>query len=440
MTKWPADRVERRALESLVPYARNARTHSDAQIAQIAASMREWGWTNPVLIDEAGGIIAGHGRVLAAKSLGLAEVPVMIAEGWSEAQKRAYVLADNQLALNAGWDMDLLPSELKGLQEWGFDLSLVGFTDLDELMAGKTAGRTDPEEVPEAPVNPVTRLGDVWLLGRHRVICGDSTDAATVESVLAGAKPHLMVTDPPYGVEYDPDWRNRADRANGKPYGARAVGRVTNDERADWRAAYALFGGDVAYVWHPAGAKQVEFFEGLTASGFDVRMQIIWAKSQFPIGRGNYHVQHEPCWYAVRKGKTAHWAGDRKQSTLWQIDKPRKSETGHSTQKPVECMRRPILNNSKAGQSVYDPFLGSGTTVIAAEMESRVCIGVELSRAYCDVIVKRWQEFAGGEAHLDAGGKSFAEVDEARWHETGKSQNSAACYEEGIEALRTAAK
>jgi hypothetical protein len=259
MAKWPIDRLETREISALIPYARNARTHTDEQIAQIAASIREWGWTNPILIDEEGGIIAGHGRVLAAQQLGLDRVPAAIAEGWTEAQKVACRLADNQLALNAGWDLEILSSEVKGLREWGFDLSLLGFADFDALLADKTEGLTDPDAAPPLSEHPVSQLGDLWLLGRHRLLCGDSTVATDVERVLAGVEPHLMVTDPPYGVNYDPDWRNRADRANGKPYGARRRRVVQNDDRADWREAYSLFPGEVAYVWHPPGARQVEF-------------------------------------------------------------------------------------------------------------------------------------------------------------------------------------
>jgi DNA modification methylase len=251
--------------------------------------------------------------------------------------------------------------------------------------------------------------------GGHRLVCGDSTTAASVEAALAGAKPHLMVTDPPYGVEYDANWRNDAlagkPRADGKIGGdGRAVGKVENDDRSDWTPAYALFPGDVVYSWHPPGAKSVEFYHAIEAAGFAVRMQIIWAKSHFPIGRGDYHVQHEPCWYAVRKGGTGHWASDRKQTTLWQIDKPVKSETGHSTQKPVECMRRPIENNSKPGDAVYEPFSGSGTTIIAAEMTGRRCLAIELSPAYVDVAVRRWQAFAGKAAVLEGDGRTFDEI------------------------------
>jgi DNA modification methylase len=406
---WPADNVSKRFVDALIPYARNARTHSDAQVAQIAASIKEWGWTTPVLIDETGGIIAGHGRVMAAQKLGIKEVPVMIAAGWTEAQRRAYVLADNQLALNAGWDMDMLSIELGDLKAESFDLGLLGFDEkfLADVFADKNEGLTDPDDVPDAPETPVAALGDVWLLGRHRLVCGDSCTANAVDAALNGVKPHLMVTDPPYGVKYDPDWRNRALRADGSPIGGRAIGTVMNDDRADWREAYALFPGDVAYVWHPPGARQVEFYASLVAVGFDVRMQIIWSKSNFAIGRGNYHVQHEPCWYAVRKGKTGHWTGDRKQSTIWQIPKPSKSETGHSTQKPIECMKRPIENNSSPGQAVYEPFSGSGTTIIAAEMTGRACHAIELNPAYIDVAIIRWQNFTGQQATLESNGRSF---------------------------------
>ena len=405
---WPADAVERRSVASLIPYARNARTHSDAQVSQIAASIKEWGWTTPVLVDETGGIIAGHGRVMAARKLGLEEIPVMVATGWSEAQKRAYVLADNQLALNAGWDIDLLTVELNDLKDESFDLDLIGFDDkfLADIFAEKTEGLTDPDDAPAAPETPVAVLVDVWLLGKHRLVCGDSTDALAVEKALNGVKPHLMVTDPPYGVEYSAGWR---DVALGGKSGGRATGKVSNDDVADWREAWALFPGDVAYIWHAGNMAHV-VADSLIATGFGLRAQIIWAKSQFVIGRGDYHPQHEPCWYAVKKGRTGHYEGGRKQSTIWQIDKPRKSETGHSTQKPVECMKRPIENNSSPGQAVYEPFSGSGTTIIAAEMTGRSCHAIELNPPYVDVAILRWQDFTGQQATLEGDGRTFAEI------------------------------
>lgn len=400
---WPADHVEKRSIDGLVPYARNARTHSDEQVAQIAASIREWGWTTPVLVDEGGQIIAGHGRVMAARKLGIPDVPVMIATGWSEAQKQAYVLADNQLALNAGWDMDLLKVELGDLKEHGFDLDLLGFdaAALDKLLAPDgTEGLTDPDEVPETPGEPVTRPGDVWLLGRHRIICGDSTVATDVERVLAGVKPHLMVTDPPYGVEYDPTrTSNNAAKA----------GKVLNDDRADWREAWGLFPGDVAYIWH-AGLRAREVVESLEACGFTMRAQIIWSKDRMTLGRGHYHFQHEPCWYAVRKGGTGHWAGGRDKTTIWNINAREDKGHGHGTQKPVECMKRPIENNSSPGQAVYEPFSGSGTTIIAGEMTGRQVFAIELSPAYVDVAVTRWEKFTGQAATLEGDGRTFAEL------------------------------
>lgn len=407
--EWPADRVERRPVADLLPYARNARTHSDEQVAQIAASIREWGWTTPVLVDEAGQIIAGHGRVMAARKMGIAEIPVMVAAGWSEAQRRAYVLADNKLALNAGWDTDLLKLELGDLKADGFDLGLTGFDgdELATLLADPTEGLTDPDETPAVQAAAVTEPGDVWLLGKHRIVCGDCTDPAVVAAALGGVRPHLMVTDPPYGVDYDPAWRNRAGVST-----TTRTGKVENDHRADWREAWALFPGEVAYVWHGA-LHATTVAESLTACGFDIRAQIIWAKDRLVLGRGHYHWQHEPCWYAVRG--QGHWSGDRKQTTLWQIaGRSEDAETVHGTQKPVECMRRPIENNSSPGQAVYEPFSGSGTTLIAAEMSGRACRAIELNPIYVDVAVRRWQQFTGKAATLEGDGRTFAEVEAAR--------------------------
>jgi DNA modification methylase len=411
---WPSDSVERRPTSSLVPYVRNPRTHSEAQVSQLAGSIREFGFTMPILVDEEGSIIAGHGRLMAAKVLGLPEVPVMVARGWTEAQRRAYVIADNKLALNAGWDDDLLRVELGDLKELGFDLGVTGFDadELEKLFATATEGLTDPDAVPELPADPISVLGDVWLLGRHRLVCGDSTDADVVAKALNRVKPHLMVTDPPYGVEYDPDWRNKAARTSkgmgNRAIGAGAVGKVLNDDKADWTEAWALFPGDVAYVWH-GGLHAGVVLESLVRSGFQIRSQIIWDKTRLIIGRGDYHWQHEPCWYAVRKGTKGHWAGDRKQTTIWPIAH-QKSETGHGTQKPVECMRRPIENNSSPGHAVYEPFSGSGTTIIAAEMTGRACHAVELNPAYVDVAVRRWQEFTGGVATLEGDGRGLDEI------------------------------
>ena len=262
---------------------------------------------------------------------------------------------------------------------------------------------------------PVSRLGDVWLLGRHRLICGDATNAADVAAVLAGAEPHLMVTDPPYGVDYDPEWRLAANKWKGSTVkiGGKAMGKVSNDRFADWREAWALFGGDVAYVWH-GGLRSIDQAEALEASGFVIRSQIIWNKNNIVIGRGDYHWKHECCWYAVRKVKTGHWNDSRTENTVWDIPKPRASETGHSTQKPIECMKRPMENNSRPGDDIYEPFSGSGTTIIAAELTGRRCLAVEIDPAYVDVAVLRWQATTGKRVSLEASGQSFDAVRQER--------------------------
>jgi len=409
--------VETVPLAELLPYAANARTHSDEQVAQIAASMVEFGFVNPVLVDEAGTLIAGHGRVLAARKLGLETAPTIRLGHLSEAQARAFRLADNQIALNAGWDAAMLRAELLDLKAIGFDMNLVGFSqsDLAAMMAGDGSAVDEAaadELAPEPPVDPVSRPGDLWIMGKHRLLCGDATSATDVERLLDGARPHLLASDPPYGVNYDPAWRNRAGVSS-----TERTGTVSNDHRADWREAWALFPGDVAYVWH-AGRYTRIVAESLEAAGFTIRSQIVWAKSRLVLGRGDYHYQHEPCFYAVREGKTGHWQGARDQTTLWSIatrgDETEDPETVHGTQKPVECMRRPILNNSAPGDAIYEPFSGSGTTLIAAEMTGRRCLAMEIDPAYCDVAVQRWQVLTGRRAVLDGHDQGFDDLAAAR--------------------------
>lgn len=412
MTLYPYNQTD---VSRLIPYARNARTHSDAQVAQIAASIREFGFINPVIVDGSSGIIAGHGRVLAARKLGMKQVPTLEVSGLTEAQKRAYILADNKLALNAGWDSDMLKVELADLAGEGFNLDVIGFSadELNALMSDKTTGLTDPDDTPGVQAQEVTRLGDTWVLGKHRLRCGDSTVATDVEALLNGVQPHLMVTDPPYGVNYDPKWRERYDQ-----FKRHATGKVENDDRADWTEAWSLFPGDVAYIWH-GGLHSAAVQQSLETAGFAMRAQIIWVKQHFVFSRGDYHWQHEPCWYAVRSKGKGHWAGDRKQATVWQIQNHNpmggkaEGSTGHGTQKPVECMKRPIENNSSPGQAVYEPFSGSGTTIIAAEQTGRACYAMELSPAYVDVAVRRWQQFTGNSATLEATGQPFTEVEHA---------------------------
>ena len=406
--------IETWPIAKLRPYARNAKMHGDDQVAKIAASMAKFGWTVPCMVADDGELIAGHGRVLAATMLGLNEVPVIRLGHLDDAERRAYRIADNKLTELGDWDEAMLRDEIAGLLAEDFDLTLLGITDedLDALLQdpdvgdGATEGEDD---IPEPPEDPVSRPGDLWLLGKHRLLCGDATVATDVERVLNGTQPLLMVTDPPYGVKYDPAWRNKTGASATK-----RTGKVLNDDRADWREAWALFSGDVAYVWHGA-LHATTVAESLEAAGFNVRSQIIWAKDRLVLSRGDYHWQHEPCWYAVKKTGKGHWAGDRKQTTLWQISgKDQDADTVHGTQKPVECMRRPILNNSSPGQAVYEPFMGSGTTLIAAETTGRVCYGIELNPTYVDVAVQRWQQFTRLDAVLAETGETFAALKAAR--------------------------
>jgi DNA modification methylase len=340
----------------------------------------------------------------------LQQVPVIRLGHLTDAQVRAFRLADNRIALNAGWDEALLVAELERLKEDGVALDLLGFAEdeLNRLFDGLDgdAGQAEGEDdVPEPLAQAITRPGDLWLLGPHRLLYGDATIATDVERLLDRKKPHLLVSDPPYGVEYDPNWRNES----GVSATAR-TGKVNNDDRADWREAWSLFPGEVAYVWH-SGVHARTVAESLDACGFLIRAQIIWAKPRLVLGRGDYHWQHEPCFYAVRKGATGHWQGARDQSTLWTIATGENDEaTEHGTQKPVECMRRPIVNNSKRGDLIYEPFAGSGTTLIAAESTGRVCFAMEINPRYCDVIAERWQRFAGKSAVLDGIGRSFDEL------------------------------
>jgi hypothetical protein len=322
---WPIDRLR--------PYARNAKIHGDEQVAKIAASMAKFGWTVPCMVADDGELIAGHGRVLAATMLGLTEVPVIRLSHLDEAERRAYRIADNKLTEMGEWDEAALRDEIAGLLADDFDLSLLGISDgdLDALLHDPAAlGGDGPvggeDDVPELPVTPVSVAGDLWQLGPHRLICGDSTSADVVGRLLGDVRPLLMVTDPPYGVDYDPSWRNQAGAAK-----TRHTGKVLNDDRADWREAWALFPGDVAYVWHGA-LHATTVADSLVASGFAIRSQIIWAKDRLVLSRGDYHWQHEPCWYAVHAMGKGHWAGDRKQTTLWQIpNRDQDADTVHGT-------------------------------------------------------------------------------------------------------------
>jgi DNA modification methylase len=413
-----------RPVAALVPYANNPRTHSDGQVSQIAASIKEFGFTNPVLVDGGGGIIAGHGRVLAAQQLGMAAVPTIALGYLTPLQRRAYVIADNQLAVNASWNLELLRLELQALDTDHFDLSLTGFGE-DQLadLLNRTTGLTDPDEAPPLPEQPVTQPGDLWLLGRHQLLCGDSTVASDVERALGSVRPHLMVTDPPYGVMLDPSWRDKVGvntkGVSGKG-GAAYMDGGKADKDARWDDVWTLFPGDVCYVWC-ASARVVDVWQALNEAGIIPHQIVVWDKGVLTLTRTHYWYTHEFCIYGWRKSKTAHWVGKSGQASVWRIASPKhimggsqEKNEAHPAQKPVECMRRPIENNSSPGQAVYDPFVGSGTTVIAAEMTGRACHTLEISPAYCDVTVQRWQAFTGETATLDGDGRSFDEIEAIR--------------------------
>jgi len=428
-----ARHIELWPLNKLVPYARNPRTHSDAQVAQIAASIAEFGFTSPILVDSKAGVIAGHGRLLAARKLDLTEVPAIVLDHLSETQKRAYILADNRLALSAGWDDELLALELLELKEADFDLSLTGFDvkELDDLLLASDDEKAN--EVPPLPEHTVSRSGDLWVCGdtrvQHRVLCGDATNVDDVVRLLGERKPFLLVTDPPYGIELDSEWRDRAGLNGCGPAEAsymkhRTEGHtntsISSDTRADWSDAFALVPSlEVAYVWHASKFTR-EVLDGLLRIGFLHHQQIIWNKGRTVLTRTHYWFQHEPCWY-VRK-KNAPWFGKAgENSTIWDSPSPKfimggsdEEKFDHPTQKPVELMRRPILNHTRRGELVYEPFLGSGTTLAAAELTERVCYGMELDPKYVDVSVQRWQSLSGKQALLEGDGRTFDAVAEER--------------------------
>ena len=408
------------SIDALIPYTNNARTHSSEQVAKIAASIKEFGFNDPIAIDANNGIIAGHGRLQAARLLAMTHVPTIQLGHLNKTQQKAYILAHNRIATDAGWDSSLLQIELQEIEDAGFNLAETGFDEdeLEEYMNPETInmGIGDAEAVPELREIPVSVIGDTWILGNHRLRCGDATNPIDVQELCKDDKPNLMVTDPPYGVKYDPEWRDGADLGVGE----RSRGKVENDDRLDWTDAYSLFTGAVVYIWH-AGIYSGDVALHIKNCDFQIVSQIIWVKQHFALSRGDYHWQHEPCWYAVRKGHKHNWQGARDQATTWEImnnnsfgnSNPEKTY-GHGTQKPIECMARPIVNNSKPGDYIYDPFGGSGTTLIACEKHDRRCLMMELAPHYCDMIIRRWEEFTGKQAILGLNGISFKDISDDR--------------------------
>src|SRR5271169_3143624 len=421
---WPIDK--------LVFYARNPRKN-DAVVDRMCASIREFGFKIPVLARSNGEVVDGHLRLKAARKLGITEIPVMLCDEWSPAQVKAFRLMVNRSVSWAEWDEELLALELQEIQEADFDLSLTGFNphELDELLALDDEERANA--APPLPESPVSRPGDLWLLGPHRVLCADATSAEAVALLLGERKPRLMVTDPPYGIELDSEWRDRAGLNGCGPAEPsymknRTAGdtetTISGDTRADWSEAFALVPSlEVAYVWH-ASAFTREVLNGLLRIGFLHHQQIIWDKTRIVLTRTHYWFEHEPCWY-VRK-KNATWFGKPgENSTIWRCPSPKfimggadEDKFDHPTQKPVELMRRPILNHLRRGELVYDSFLGSGTTLAAAQLTERVCYGSELDPKYADVVVLRWQSLSGKKVVLDGDGRTFEAIAQIRKKES----------------------
>jgi DNA modification methylase len=408
-----ARRVELWPVDKLIPYARNARTHSDAQVAQIAASIREFGFNAPILVDGQSGIIAGHGRLMAARKLKLVEVPVIVLDHLSETQKRAYIIADNRLALNAGWDDEMLRVELAALGEEDFNLDLLGFEDT-ELAAHlenseSAAGLTDEDSVPEVPEVPASSAGDLWLMGEHRLLCGDSLSAVDISRLIGNEPADVVFTDPPYNVNYEGYTAERL-KIQGDCMSSEQFVKFLSGAFESCRRAVKP--GASLYVCH-SSSWQRDFQNALEAAGFAVRCQIIWAKNTFAWGFGRYKFQHEPIFYCHVAGQSDAWYGDRTQSTLWQENKPAANRL-HPTMKPVELIERALGNSSKAGDVVLDLFGGSGSTLIACQRRERKARLVEIDPKYVDVIVRRWQEYTGEEATLDGDGRTFDEIARAR--------------------------
>lgn len=379
------------------PY--NPREISEHALSGLQKSLERFGYCEPIVWNEqTGHIVGGHQRYKVLVSQGVKDVDV-VKVSLSENEEKALNLTLNNTDIQGDWDyikLDGLIQELKDFPEFE-SLNLPALEDLASSIKIKEEVPEDDNPIEENKVPERAKLGDVWILGKHKFFCGDSGDESVVKNLLGGQSPILCVTDPPYGVNYDPEWRENADKNVGK----RSKGKVKNDDKFDWREVYQLWDAQIIYCWH-AGVFSREVADSLVAANYQIVSQIIWVKQHFALSRGDYHWQHEPCWYAVRKGKPHNWQGARDQSTTWEIQNNNpfgNSETeekwGHGTQKPIECMARPIINNSKEGDLVVDPFLGSGTTLIACEKLGRVCYGAELEPKYCDIIISRWEKETG---------------------------------------------
>ena len=409
---WLSTHIERWPTEKLVPYARNARTHSEEQVAQIAASIVEFGFTNPILAGSDGVIVAGHGRLAAAQKLGLDTVPVVVLDHLTPTQRRALIIADNRIAENAGWDDAMLRIELQSLQEDGFNLDITGFDAdaLGEIMAGEETtvdGNTDEDAIPELSETAISRPGDVWILGNHRLVCGDATQAPSYEQLLAGQRVQMIWSDLPYNVNYANSAKDKL-RGKHRPILNDNLGEGFYDFVFDALSLMLPHCDGAVYI--AMSSSELDTLQAaFRAAGGKWSTFIIWAKHTFTLGRADYQRQYEPILYGWPEGSSRHWCGDRDQGDVWNIKKPARNDL-HPTMKPVELMERSIRNSSRPGDVVLDCFGGSGSTLIAAEKSGRRCFMMELDPKYCDVIVRRWQEFSGGKAISEDGQRVFDEV------------------------------
>ena len=409
---WLSTHIERWPTEKLVPYARNARTHSEEQVAQIAASIVEFGFTNPILAGSDGVIVAGHGRLAAAQKLGLDTVPVVVLDHLTPTQRRALIIADNRIAENAGWDDAMLRIELQSLQEDGFNLDITGF-DVDalaEIMAGEETtvdGNIDEDAIPELNETAISRPGDVWILGNHRLVCGDATQASSHEQLLAGQRVQMIWSDLPYNVNYANSAKDKL-RGKHRPILNDNLGEGFYDFVFDALSLMLPHCDGAVYI--AMSSSELDTLQAaFRAAGGKWSTFIIWAKHTFTLGRADYQRQYEPILYGWPEGSSRHWCGDRDQGDVWNIKKPARNDL-HPTMKPVELMERSIRNSSRPGDVVLDCFGGSGSTLIAAEKSGRRCFMMELDPKYCDVIVRRWQEFSGGKAISEYSQRVFDEV------------------------------
>ena len=409
---WLSTHIERWPTAKLVPYARNARTHSEEQVAQIAASIVEFGFTNPILAGSDGVIVAGHGRLAAAQKLGLDTVPVVVLDHLTPTQRRALIIADNRIAENAGWDDAMLRIELQSLQEDGFNLDITGFDAdaLAEIMAGEETtvdGNTDEDAIPEISETVISRPGDVWILGNHRLVCGDATQASSYEQLLAGQRVQMIWSDLPYNVNYANSAKDKL-RGKHRPILNDNLGEGFYDFVFDALSLMLPHCDGAVYI--AMSSSELDTLQAaFRAAGGKWSTFIIWAKHTFTLGRADYQRQYEPILYGWPEGSSRHWCGDRDQGDVWNIKKPARNDL-HPTMKPVELMERSIRNSSRPGDVVLDCFGGSGSTLIAAEKSGRRCFMMELDPKYCDVIVRRWQEFSGGKAISEDGQRVFDEV------------------------------